>query len=180
MSPDDQGASASRPGSTRFAPEAPTGLRPSGDDPSRKVWPLCGYAPGHYFCRCAHCGKQFQGDKRALSCLECAVASARFLMELGRTQHRAWTEWYSSRRVALDELIKAAAVFWGAGSEQHNLIRDVADAAWKSPPSVSDGIAERRDAASGSIGEADDSAGPKGIAKPVSPQSASLQEREGK
>jgi hypothetical protein len=39
-------------------------------------WPLMGYAPGSYFCRCHVCGDQFEGDKRAFQCLPCAVAAA--------------------------------------------------------------------------------------------------------
>lgn len=38
-----------------------------------KPWPLNHYAPGGYFCTCAVCLKTFEGDKRALQCLECAV-----------------------------------------------------------------------------------------------------------
>jgi hypothetical protein len=52
----------------------------TGFDPSRKSWPLCGYAPGHYMGRCFHCGNEFEGDKRALECLECAAASANFII----------------------------------------------------------------------------------------------------
>lgn len=40
-----------------------------------KAWPLGGYAPGDYFCRCIHCAVEFTGDKRALQCLPCAVNS---------------------------------------------------------------------------------------------------------
>lgn len=38
-----------------------------------KPWPLNGYAPGSYHCKCHHCGGLFEGDKRAVTCLECAV-----------------------------------------------------------------------------------------------------------
>ena len=33
-----------------------------------------GYAPGGYLCRCMSCNQTFIGDKRAVSCLPCAVA----------------------------------------------------------------------------------------------------------
>jgi len=36
-------------------------------------YPIAGYAPGHYYCRCSVCGEQFQGDKRAVTCEPCAV-----------------------------------------------------------------------------------------------------------
>ncbi|RVO41323.1 DNA-binding response regulator [Sinorhizobium meliloti] len=39
-----------------------------------KPWPLRGYAPGNYMCKCILCGCEFQGDKRAMECLECAVS----------------------------------------------------------------------------------------------------------
>lgn len=37
------------------------------------AWPLHGYAPGNYSCKCHECTKEFIGDKRAYTCLECAV-----------------------------------------------------------------------------------------------------------
>lgn len=33
---------------------------------------LYGWAPGSYWCVCAGCGEHFIGDKRALSCADCA------------------------------------------------------------------------------------------------------------
>jgi hypothetical protein len=39
-------------------------------------WPLLGYAPGSYFCKCHECKEQFDGDKRAIQCLPCAVRAA--------------------------------------------------------------------------------------------------------
>ena len=40
---------------------------------SERTWPLGGYAPGNYLCKCLDCGEQFQGDKRAYQCLPCAA-----------------------------------------------------------------------------------------------------------
>ena len=31
------------------------------------------YADGNYMCKCNGCGKEFTGNKRAISCLDCAV-----------------------------------------------------------------------------------------------------------
>jgi hypothetical protein len=43
-----------------------------------KAWPFYGYAPGNYTGRCFKCARSFDGlDKRAISCLECAVISAK-------------------------------------------------------------------------------------------------------
>jgi len=36
-------------------------------------YPIGGYAPGHYTCRCANCKIEFMGDKRAVQCEPCAV-----------------------------------------------------------------------------------------------------------
>ena len=33
---------------------------------------LGGYAPGDYSCTCTCCGDEFSGDKRAVTCLQCA------------------------------------------------------------------------------------------------------------
>jgi hypothetical protein len=44
------------------------------------TWPLNGYAPGNYWCRCLTCNDDFQGDKRAYQCLECAVSQIRGLL----------------------------------------------------------------------------------------------------
>ena len=33
-----------------------------------------GFAPGNYSCHCCVCGKTFEGDKRAVTCRECALA----------------------------------------------------------------------------------------------------------
>lgn len=36
-------------------------------------YPIGGYAPGNYYCTCCTCKKQFQGDKRAVQCEQCAT-----------------------------------------------------------------------------------------------------------
>lgn len=38
-----------------------------------KKYPIGGYAPGNYDCKCCICGEQFAGDKRAVQCEPCAV-----------------------------------------------------------------------------------------------------------
>lgn len=37
--------------------------------PKRGAW-----APGEYLCKCGKCGEQFQGDKRAVRCADCAYS----------------------------------------------------------------------------------------------------------
>lgn len=50
------------------------------------VWPLGLYAPGKYICKCAICEKQFDGDKRAVQCLECAVRHLRISAEAAEAE----------------------------------------------------------------------------------------------
>lgn len=40
----------------------------------RDLYISAGFAPGSYYCRCAHCHETFQGDKRASACFGCATA----------------------------------------------------------------------------------------------------------
>lgn len=48
-----------------------------GADLSTVKWPLRGYAPGGYMGKCRECGEAIDGvDKRASSCLKCAIAGA--------------------------------------------------------------------------------------------------------
>jgi hypothetical protein len=36
-------------------------------------YPIGGYAPGHYMCKCVSCKKEFTGNKRATQCEPCAI-----------------------------------------------------------------------------------------------------------
>jgi hypothetical protein len=40
---------------------------------TEKKYPIGGYAPGNYSCKCATCGNEFRGDKRAVQCEPCAI-----------------------------------------------------------------------------------------------------------
>jgi hypothetical protein len=40
-------------------------------------YPIGGYAPGNYTCICCICGKEFQGDKRAIHCELCAIKTVK-------------------------------------------------------------------------------------------------------
>jgi hypothetical protein len=40
-----------------------------------KKYPIGGYAPGNYECKCCTCGNQFTGDKQAVQCEPCAIAN---------------------------------------------------------------------------------------------------------
>lgn len=43
------------------------------DGLTRPLGRVVGFAPGNYLGTCAGCGKPFQGDKRAMQCLNCAI-----------------------------------------------------------------------------------------------------------
>jgi len=44
------------------------------------------------------------------------------------------SNWAMLSRVRLDDLMFAASRQWGSGSEQHNLVRDIADAMFRDFP----------------------------------------------
>ena len=44
-----------------------------------RKYPIGGYAPGNYHCNCVTCKTMFQGDKRAVQCLSCALETAESL-----------------------------------------------------------------------------------------------------
>lgn len=41
-----------------------------------ETYPIGGYAPGNYLCRCVDCRKVFIGDKRAVQCEPCATKTS--------------------------------------------------------------------------------------------------------
>jgi hypothetical protein len=86
-----------------------------------KPWPLFGYAPGGYMCRCADCGKQFDGDKRAVQCLECAALAAADLI----ASHRALEEQNAALAKGQVALFRQAcdATFNGTQGEMLALLR---------------------------------------------------------
>jgi Zn-finger protein len=40
---------------------------------NNKRYPIGGYAPGNYLCKCKICGVEFIGDKRSWQCEDCAI-----------------------------------------------------------------------------------------------------------
>jgi hypothetical protein len=40
-------------------------------------YPIGGFAPGDYMCKCVTCKEQFIGDKRAVQCEPCAIEMVR-------------------------------------------------------------------------------------------------------
>lgn len=67
------------------------------------VWPLGLYAPGKYICKCAICEKQFDGDKRAVQCLECAVRHLRISAEAAECKVVELEEERDEARISLGE-----------------------------------------------------------------------------
>lgn len=49
-----------------------------------------GWAPGDYWCNCPVCGREYLGDKRSVSCADCAYASppAERVLDPTSTQYR--------------------------------------------------------------------------------------------
>jgi hypothetical protein len=69
-----------------------------------KPWPLGGYAPGNYLCQCVTCGTVFVGDKRAVTCLECAASQANASLSTLRSQLDALTAERDDARAERDAL----------------------------------------------------------------------------
>jgi hypothetical protein len=55
-------------------------------------YPIGGYAPGNYHCKCGTCGNQFAGDKQAVQCEPCAVAGKEKFDELSLEHQQALIE----------------------------------------------------------------------------------------
>lgn len=52
-------------------------------------YPVGGFAPGMYMCKCSNCSDEFFGDKRAVQCEPCAInavneSNSKALLELHR------------------------------------------------------------------------------------------------
>ena len=78
------------------------------------------YAPGNYMCRCHSCDRLFTGDKRALTCFDCAkeqAATARTLELVAEwfddlAEHAALAESTEERRQAAIALRSTAFAAW--------------------------------------------------------------------
>lgn len=46
-----------------------------------RKYPICGYAPGGYMCRCKDCSIIYDGDKRSWRCLDCALIEQQRLID---------------------------------------------------------------------------------------------------
>ena len=49
---------------------------------SPAIWPVGGYAPGHYLCVCEGCKAKFTGAKRSFTCPDCVIQG--LLLDKGR------------------------------------------------------------------------------------------------
>lgn len=45
---------------------------------STQQYPIGGYAPGGYLCKCSTCGNEFQGNREAFQCEPCAIKDKEF------------------------------------------------------------------------------------------------------
>lgn len=71
-----------------------------------KCWPIGGFAPGGYQCKCTGCGANFPADKRASECLECAINGVKQRVEKLATDYVT----VSNEAVMVQETIVAAAI----------------------------------------------------------------------
>lgn len=81
---------------------------------THRNFPLLGYAPGEYWCKCASCGGRFDGAKHASQCLDCAVgetkaqiADLRARLQASQPDVKAGQLW---RHVKTGELYKVADI----------------------------------------------------------------------
>jgi hypothetical protein len=92
------------------------------DDPRP---PKGGWAPGAYLCRCRTCGDRFGGDKRAMSCADCAYhptaakiigeirsAVSDFYFALDNREH-----YEAARGKAFERIEAALGMSWEQGKE---------------------------------------------------------------
>jgi len=88
-------------------------------------WPLGGYAPGNYSCRCRTCKNEFRGDMWALQCLECAAKTTHAYVSSLQSQILDY-------RKALEEVRKEMAPRYAKVHginfvEMHRLVSNVLD-----------------------------------------------------
>lgn len=72
-----------------------------------RPWPLIAYAPGNYQCECCACKKKFNGDKRAVMCLECAISETHSRVDELEASLVSITVERGAYRKALEEIKEA-------------------------------------------------------------------------
>lgn len=77
--------------------------------------PLGGWASGNYACVCQACGRQFVGDKRALSCAPCAYGAggARTKADARAVSDEDVERFWSSCKRRDDDLGFTSVELWG-------------------------------------------------------------------
>jgi hypothetical protein len=73
-----------------------------------RQYPIGGYAPGHYRCKCVTCKETFTGDKRAVQCEPCAVETTKPDWEQlrGADLDKPFTGWDKAKEKTLEEAAK--------------------------------------------------------------------------
>lgn len=93
-------------------------------------YPIGGYAPGNYLCKCTDCGKQFTGNKRAVQCEPCAVKqeeafnalTADEQHELLKRNAETIKRFFDERRADAER--RANADYSNLGHNESNYVRD--------------------------------------------------------
>lgn len=90
---------------------------------TEKKYPIGGYAPGSYQCKCCTCGNSFIGEKRAVQCEPCAVKGKEAYDALSEEEKQEHAARYGNQ---LKEFIEKDfhegilnAVYEGSGQWKH-------------------------------------------------------------
>lgn len=70
--PQDYSGQNSPPSVQQEDGEVPKDFHSGSKGKDGRTYPIGGFAPGNYMCKCANCGKRFMGDKLAVQCEPCA------------------------------------------------------------------------------------------------------------
>lgn len=79
-------------------------------DKNNKEYPINGFAPGFYSCKCVDCKKQFMGDKRAVQCEPCATKAKQEQLteipkeEIEERRNKAYTQELKPNKSAEDKM----------------------------------------------------------------------------
>lgn len=70
----------------------------------KQKWPVGGYAPGSYWCKCHQCENTFTGDKRAFQCPDCVIRELLSAKEAAEAKIDACAEYLKDRQDPADRL----------------------------------------------------------------------------
>lgn len=83
-----------------------------------KQYPIGGYAPGNYTCKCVTCEKKFVGDKRAVQCESCAILTTKEEPKKEMLEEASTN--YANYNLQLHNAIKEAVKFGAKWQQEQN------------------------------------------------------------